>query len=370
MSKHFIEETIKKHSAEYAENTRDLSEDEFNDLFELEERVRLPFRLRILKEAHPLTPERIDFKFDRDLLVRTLIASLGNESIMLVGEKGTGKTTFVKQFHQRLGRPLFVINGGPGLDEDVLIGRTSPVETENGIGLKDMAGRLMYGLKWGIPVCIDEISTLDDRVLYACNDILSGERTVPLKHMVLDPDLDPKALANDNHGMVVRHPSFRFWATDNTGGRADADANFGNATVINAATRSRMTSIDVHFPRKEVEVEILKTSLMRHVLLRSLSQKDFTKNIRLMQLNQFVDFANYFRDAYSGRNSNNATSDTISMRELLRWAHKSVWYDNIDHGFNDAIVGNLTRSDRVVAELAFEEIFGRKLDLKQSVLTA
>lgn len=359
----FISSAMRKHIEAYKSETRPLSSEEFNELFAMKEPIILPFEMRIRETPHVFTPERKDHLFDRHLLARVLIANASGDSIMLVGEKATGKTSFVKQFHQRLNNPLFVINGGPGLDEDTLIGRPTPVQTDDGIVLRDMAGRLMYGLKWGIPVCIDEISTIEDRVLYACNDILSGEQVVPLKQMVMDPDIEPSKLSEDKHGLIVRHPKFRFWATDNTGGRADADSNYGHATIINAATRSRMTSFDVPFLPKAMEVEIIKTFLLGHNKLVTKNKSEALHIIQKLHIEQMVDFAIMFRDAYAGRNSQVMTADTISMRELLRWASQSVWYESLDHAFNDSIMGNLTDSDRGVAKLFFEEIFQRPLNL-------
>ena len=365
MSK-LILEASELHAKEFSENYSPISTDEMAEIFELDSPINLPFNLHKRNSPHAFCPDRTYHKFDRTLLARAFIASAENESIMLVGEKGTGKTSFAQQYHNRLGRPLFSINGGPGLDEDVLIGRPTPIETESGMGLKDMAGRLMYGLKFGIPCCIDELSRIHDSVLYALNDILSGGKLIPLKGMVLDPDVAPATMLDCDHGLIVRHPLFRFWATDNTGGKVDGDANFGQATIINAATRSRFCYLDVPFMSKVDEVSAIETMLRSHAMYSGMIASDIDRGIKRLGVPLMVDVALRFRDAYR----DGEVSDTVSMRELLRWGKKAIWFDSLDHGFNDGVMGALTEVDREFAVDAFSETYSRKIELDSELFAA
>lgn len=156
---------------------------------------------------HPLTPA-IDagYVFNKGMVRRFLLSMMNRESVMLVGDKGTGKSSFIQQMMARLNLPLLAINGGPALDEVDLLG----CKTIKGGDVAYVDGVLSYAFRWGVPVLIDEICTLKQGVLVAMNDIIQGDPMITLKHHGIDPTLDPKELMNLEGGMtIVRHPAFR-----------------------------------------------------------------------------------------------------------------------------------------------------------------
>ena len=112
------------------------------------------------------------------------------ENIMLTGEKGTGKTTFVQQFCARLNIPLMTICGGPGLNESFLMGG----KTIEASSVKSVDGLVSYCLRWGINILIDEIAAIKPSVLVSINDVLNGDQTITLKHHGLDPSKTPVEL--------------------------------------------------------------------------------------------------------------------------------------------------------------------------------
>lgn len=61
---------------------------------------------------------------------------------MLVGDKGTGKSSLVAQVHNRLNKPLLGINGSSGVDETHLLGS----KTIEGGDVKSFDGVLSYAL--------------------------------------------------------------------------------------------------------------------------------------------------------------------------------------------------------------------------------
>ena len=102
--------------------------------------------IEIASEPHPWSPA-IDeaYVFNKSLVRRMLLSMQNNESIMLFGDKGTGKSSLVKQLMAKLNRPLLCINGGPALDEVDLLGCKT---IENG-DVKSMDGVLSYAFRWG-----------------------------------------------------------------------------------------------------------------------------------------------------------------------------------------------------------------------------
>ena len=79
--------------------------------------------LPVPKVRHPLAPKIQDgYVFNESLLRRTLLSMSSRDSIMYVGDKGTGKSSFVQQICAVLNRPLLAITAGPGVDESYLLG--------------------------------------------------------------------------------------------------------------------------------------------------------------------------------------------------------------------------------------------------------
>lgn len=303
-------------------------------------------------ERHPLTPAtQDDFVFNESLVRRTLLSMACGDSIMFVGEKGTGKTSFATQLHARLNKPMVGITASSGVDESYLLG----CKTIQDGDVKAVDGVLSYAYRHGLSCLIDEICALRPGVLVGSNDILQGDDLVTLKHHGIDPNLDPKDLLSLQGGMnIVRHPQFRLFGTDNTGGKQSRDPRFQGVNTQNAAVRSRFTSFKVGFMSPEQEMKALKGASNAFAAKRNLKTSVSDINIQAM-----VEFAFRFRKAFSMGEA----SDNISFREIKRWAIKLMMYGDIHESFVDAIYSNLEESDQVNAENQFEATFGCKLQM-------
>ncbi|MEQ1053795.1 AAA family ATPase [Pseudomonas aeruginosa] len=300
-------------------------------------------------ERHPLSP-RVDsnYVFNESLVRRVLLSMATKDSIMLVGEKGTGKSSLINQINGRLNRPSIAINAGPGVDEGYLVG----FRTLGKDGVKSVDGVLSYAYRHGLSCTIDEICSLNPGVLLSLNDILQGDEVVTLKHHGIDPELDPRELLGLQGGMnIVRHPSFRLFATDNTGGKSSRDPRYAGTKGQNAAVRSRFTSFKANFMSAEKEM----------AALHGLNTGVDDLNIQLM-----VEFAFRFRVAFSQEEA----FDNISFRELKRWVTKMALYDDLDESFVDAIYGNLEEADQALARELFDETFDRDLVLPEEYTTS
>lgn len=281
------------------------------------------------------------YVFDKSLVRRAILSYWAGESIMLVGDKGTGKSSFVQQFCARLNLPLMAINGGPGVDESYLLGCKT---IEDG-SVKNVDGILSYAVRHGIPVLIDEICALRPGVLVALNDILNGDKVITLKHHGIDPSLTPDELFQLEGSMTItRHPRFRLFATDNTGGKSEKDGRFAGINTQNSAVRSRFTSFKVRFMKPEFEIAALNNAVENAV--------------DPMVINGMVEFAFRFRAAFE----QGEAFDNISFRELKRWARKTAIYGDINEAFIDGVYSNLETSDQQLAENLFEESFGTELE--------
>lgn len=320
---------------------------QIHELFGLTKPLRgLEEPVPIVVNRHTLAPEEVPgYVFNPNLLRRILLSQMSRDSVMLVGDKGTGKSSIVQQICSRMNRPLIAITAGPGVDESYLLGSKTIVDG----GVKAYDGVLSYAYRHGLTCLIDEICTLRSGVLVGLNDILQGDPVVTLKHHGIDPALDPQNLLGTGNGMtIVRHPAFRLFATDNTGGKAQKDGRFGGSGKQNSAVRSRFTSLRVNFMSAEQEMAALKASVGGGV--------DDAYIISM------VEFAWRMRVAFA----NEDATDNISFRELLRWAKKTQIYGCVHEAFQDAIYGQLEESDQMLSEDAFEETFGTPLQLDDS----
>lgn len=312
-------------------------------------------KMMVAAEAHPLAPT-IDtgYVFNENLLRRVMLSMSEGDSILLVGDKGTGKSSLVQQLHARLGKPLVSITAGPGVDESYLLGSKTIDKGE----VKSFDGVLSYAYRHGLSCLIDELCALRPGVLVSVNDILQGDPVVTLKHHGIDPSQDPRKLLELSGGMnIVKHPMFKLFGTDNTGGKASRDPRFAGSNGQNSAVRSRFTSFKVGFMSPENEMKALANAANSFAASRRMNRQIDETVVRSM-----VEFAFNFRKAFSLGEA----FDNVSFREIRRWGRKYLNYANdLDESFVDAIYTNLEESDQQVALSLFKDTMGRELILPE-----
>ncbi|MFL1449335.1 AAA family ATPase [Pseudomonas tritici] len=316
--------------------------------------------IHINEKASPFVPAiNPDYVFEPGMVARVMRSYAARENIMITGEKGTGKSSFVQQFCARLNIPLMVINGGPGLDETYLMGSKT---IENG-SVKAVDGVLSYCLRHGIPVMIDEIAAIKPSVLVSINDVLNGDQVITLKHHGLDPNTAPDDLATQEGSMTIhRNPRFRLFATDNTGGKMSRDPRYSGVNTQNSAVRSRFTSFKMCFMHPALELKALVGATKGALP---------TVVAKLM-----IELAMRVRASFE----QGEMTDTVSFRELQRWARKSLVYavpnlldldgdgkpkikPDCATAFVDAIFTGMEESDQAVASEMYELVFNMKLEL-------
>lgn len=318
--------------------------------------------IQIDKVPSPFVP-KIDpeYVFQPDMVARVLRSYAGRENMMFNGEKGTGKSSFVKQFCARLNIPLMVINGGPGLDETYLMGSKT---IEDG-SVKAVDGVLSYCLRHGIAVLIDEIAAIKPGVLVSINDVLNGDEVITLKHHGLDPTMNPDALAAEEGSMtIMRHKRFRLFATDNTGGKMARDPRFSGVNTQNSAVRSRFTWFKMTFMKPALELKALIGA---------------TGGSLPIEVGKFmVEMAIRVRASFEQGDM----TDTLSFRELRLWGCKSLMYGapetnaavgstpkkpkvvpDCAKAFVDAVYTGMEETDQSVAREFYELVFGTSLEL-------
>lgn len=285
----------------------------------------------VRKHRHPLSPIVGEYDFDPKKLRRILINLSLKNPIMLLGPKGSGKTSFVEQFYARLGAPYVCFNGSPSVDEDLLLGRLD----YDGERVKQVDGIVTACLREGIPFCLDEIAAVPNRVIVGLHAILEKSPTITLNTSGIDPEIG--YVESIRKASVVRHPLFQFWATDNTGGKVDGAVGY-DRNVLDCATRSRFSTFDWNYMSPEKEKALLKK------LAPSLDKE---------HVSLLVDYANEIRGLFMKEEM----FEPLSLRELIRWAQLAQAYGNLDESFVDGVFMAFNESDQV----AMTEIWGEKM---------
>lgn len=335
-----------------------------HELFGFTEEMKGVGNLPVFVDPHPLVPKiNPDYVFNKSLVRRILLSMKGGDSsILLTGDKGTGKSSLAVQLHAHLRKPMIAITGSNGVDDTHLLGCKTIKDGE----VTEADGVLSYAYRTGLSCLIDEIFSLRPSVLVGVNDILQGDGVINLKHYGIDPTLDPRKLLNVDGGMtIVKHPTFRLFATDNTGGKQQRDPRFAGVAAQNAAVRSRFTCFHVPFMAPEDEMAALQGAAAAYAAARELV------NLESMFIRQIVEYALRFRKAFALGEA----CDTLSFREIQRWAYKWMMYAGsdengmdpkiLDESFVDSIYTNLEETDRVLACSLFESTFGRPLELTE-----
>ncbi len=165
-----------------------------------------------------------------------------NLPVLLVGDTGTGKTSFVRELAQIRGKELIRINltGQTGVDE--LIGKY----LANATGTYWVDGLLTLAMKTGDWVVLDEINMALPEILSKLHSLLDDDRKIVL---------------NEKEGEIIRpHDNFRFFATMNP-----CD-EYAGTKELNKAFLSRFPIvIEVAYSAKETDIIVERTNINRNI---------------------------------------------------------------------------------------------------------
>lgn len=155
--------------------------------------------------------------------------------VLLVGDTGTGKTTIVKDLADQQNKKWvrFNLTGETSVDEFV-----GKYVLEGG-ETKWQDGILLYAMKNGLWLIVDEINVALPEILFVLHSLLDDERAVLVSH---------------HEGEVVKpHPDFRFFATMNP-----VD-EYAGTKDLNKAFKSRFGMIlELNYPTPAQERKIVE----------------------------------------------------------------------------------------------------------------
>ena len=158
--------------------------------------------------------------------------------VLMIGETGTGKSSYVKKLAATTGNTLIRSNltGQTGVDQ--LVGRY----LANDKGTYWIDGVLIQAMKNGWWIVLDEINMALPEVLSKLHSLLDDDR---------------KIILDEKEGEVIEpHPNFRFFATMNP------SDEYAGTKELNKAFISRFPIIlDIDYSNKEIQILTSKTGI-------------------------------------------------------------------------------------------------------------
>lgn len=324
---------------EAASGAEELTPSPYGERFNLEG-VTVPLYRRTGEEALGGVP-RIDPNYQfRDHLVREISWAIWPHDMgaptpcMIVGPKGSGKTSIVMQIAAHCGIPVMRINCNSGTTVRHLKGR---------VGAQDgstvfVPGVVTQAMETGAWLLLDEVSALPPPVSLALFPILEPDGEVLLE------DAQPPRY-------VKRHPNFRVFATDNTIGTMQESSRFaysGTNPEANEALLDRFGST--------VEVDYLPP-VAEHALAKALAP-----GIENDDLEAIIRTA---------RNVRSGGSIAFSTRMVIDWARRigagRLQADGRTKGCDDTLIKEAaasaflnrmrTRTERQEVEEVMQRLF-------------
>lgn len=259
--------------------------------FTLQEAFGLPSQTQIQGfDSHPLAPPSKEYHFHKGMISDMLgFLRSAERACFLIGERGTGKTSFVEQFHAHLNLPLVVVSGSSDMLTEKLLGQWV-MKSDKSMDYR-YAG-ILLAAKAGVPVLVDEFNLIPSGIMSIVNRLIEG-------YYYDCPETGER---------IVPGAGFKLYATGNP---ADG-VQYKDREEMDAALEERFFWIECHYPSPDEEMPMVEKQLEA-----AISDPQIRKSLA----GQMVDVANKIRDKHMARNQgSDALRTVMSTRSLLKWA--------------------------------------------------
>lgn len=244
------------------------------------------------------------FEPDESLFEKLAICIGLNQPVLLVGPRGSGKSSTVRALAAAIHQPLRRINLTGQTRVKDFVGHQTLGYEEDEEGdlvqvLKYIYGILPDSMRNNHWLLVDELDAAPPSVTFAMQAVLEPERTLVLTQNRSETIVPP--------GMEDDTSHFRIFATANTLGYGDDTGFYAGTNIMNMATLDRFAVIRVGYPTQENELEILK------------SRAGLSETV----LWAMVDFANKIRGSVKQDNCGIG----VSTRQLVQWGQMTakIW---------------------------------------------
>ena len=219
-----------------------------------------------------------------------------SDGLCLTGPTGAGKSSTVCQIASRLHIPVQRINAHSRLEFPEMVGQQVLIDGD----MLFQDGPLTTAMRQGHWFLLDEFDLLDPSTAAGLNAILEG---APL----VIPENGGEIVTPDDH--------FRFIVTGNSAGGGDRTGQYQGVLMQNAAFMDRFITVEVGYPVKATEMDILAKAVPKmHERVRE----------------TMVDYANSVRSLFMGTSdAASAIEVTLSTRSLVRWAKLTEMFQGL-----------------------------------------
>ena len=277
---------------------------------------------------------------DQDFTTHVLLGAKTNRNVLLVGPKGTGKTTCIAYLAQQTNNPLQIIqlNGATGIDSFVgkwLLrdGQTYWVD-----------GPLALAIRNGYWLLLDELNMALPEILAVLQPVLDDRRILYMEEK-----------GGDKAEFIKAHPNFRCFAAINP------TEDYAGTKEMNRALEDRFSiNLELAYPSARKEREILLTNPAIKIDDKPIQSKTGI-------ISRIVQVANELRKLYKDQQF----AYEISTRNLIDWAimcefvtikdaYKMTWQNKIDK--DERVIAN----DNINKLFADNESWGTGMALKKA----
>lgn len=291
-----------------------------------------------IDNTNEFIPKRdTNYVFNKEL-VRDLNAFLrapGSDALYITGPTGSGKTSGVLQFAERLNWPVQQIAAHGRMEFDDLVGFHKLVSSKPGEtpSMQFVYGPLAIAMREGHILMVNEFDLADPSEMAGLNDILEGR---------------PLFIVQNGGEIIQPHPMFRVIVTGNSAGQGDASGLYQGVMIQNLATMDRFRFLEVGYATEEVESAILKK------VLPTMSEEIIGRMIKV---------ANLIRKQFIGEDHSSASlSVTMSTRTLVRWATITGNFRGAPNpmkmGLEQALLIRTPAPEREAIEQIVKDVFG------------
>jgi len=236
--------------------------------------------LEINSNTSEYVPEKHPIIGNQEELETIALGIRENLPVLLIGDTGTGKTSFIRHLAHETNNGFRRLNLNGSTTADELVGHYIVDGKQKGMRWVD--GVLLDAMKNGYWLLLDELNAGLPEVLFILQSVLDDDKFL---------------VVAENEGEVVKpHKDFRIFATMNP------SLEYAGTRDLNKALLSRFPIvIQTHYPEASQEIEIIKS------YVPNLDDKDVAVMVRIAE------------DIRKGT-KNNSISFICSTRELINWA--------------------------------------------------
>ena len=246
-------------------------------------------------------------------------------NVILWGEKGTGKTSFVKELAARTGRPFFCVSFYREMGPADLLG-SFQIAPDGTTFWKD--GALLKAIR--TPNCV----VLLDEFFRGTSSLLIGLNGLLQSYVIVVPETGER---------VVCAPGVSFFATDNTNGSGDSSGRYGAAQQHDSSLLARFGT---------------------HLCMPWLPEREEAATLAAISgvTRQASIYLIYLATGLRAANSRGETSSLLpSLRDLGVWAEKLRDGLDPERTFRSTLLGGLETVDVEAGTQVFKALFNPEL---------